>query len=360
MVKRILDANQHFVGTEPKFTGEVDKMQLIKFLNWYAQNKNKSDADRYGHAYLKKVYKLDASEELKEYTTTFGFLCRLITNGVKLPESNRKWFDDTIATLKKKVAFRKKQESKEPIKKIKVSVRDHLNEKVSEIIGDLEGSIDDYILSKYKETPSPISIMQDRAKGMHANLIIAHFRKRRQEFDNVINTKDAQIVEGYSNFKKLHLKKLIAYCDLIITDAMLIVGNSKKTRKPRKRKQKEPDQLVSKVNVCAEDKDLGLKSIDAKHIIGASQIWVYNVTKRKLGCYHAGDAGGLSIKGNTIQNFDSVKSVQKTVRKPNLVVPEIVSEGKVFLRSVLDAINSVPQVMSGRLSKDIILLRAIK
>ncbi|WP_339938644.1 hypothetical protein, partial [Undibacterium luofuense] len=70
---------------------------------------NKTDSCKYAHTYLKKHFKLDASEYLKDDGTTFGFLCRIITNGGVLEEKNQKWFDDTIKNYKDKVTSRKKQ-----------------------------------------------------------------------------------------------------------------------------------------------------------------------------------------------------------------------------------------------------------
>ena len=158
----------------------------------------------------------------------------------------------------------------------------------------------------------------------------------------------------------MQLKKLIAYCDLIILDCNKISGESKVTRKPRKRKAKSADQVVSKVNYCPEDKTYKLKSVNPRDIIGSLQLWVFNVKTRKLGVYHANDAGGLTVKGSTLQNFSETKSIQKTVRKPEELIPEVVSGGKVFLRNVITNIRAVESQMNGRLNKDTILLKIVK
>jgi hypothetical protein len=234
-----------------------------------------------------------------------------------------------------------------------------LNEKISEIAGDLEGAIDEVVISKFNTMPSPFAIMQDRAKGMHANKLVDIFKKRRSEFDDVLNTKDADVREGYSNFTKPQLKKLVAYCDTIITDAMKIAGEAKINRKPRKRKAKTPDQLVSKVQYCEKFDDLKLVSIKPKDIIGAMQLWVFNTKTRKLGVYHADDAGGFSVKGTTITNYTESKSISKTVRKPDQTLPELLKAGKIALRNVLAGIATKESLLNGRINSDIVLLRVL-
>jgi hypothetical protein len=90
------------------------------------------------------------------------------------------------------------------------------------------------------------------------------------------------------------------------------------------------------------------------------QLWVYNIKTRKLGVYHADDAGGFSVKGSSITNFTEAKSIQKKLRKPEVILSEIASGGKVFLRNVIESVRAVESKLSGRINSDTILLRVIK
>jgi len=110
----------------------------------------------------------------------------------------------------------------------------------------------------------------------------------------------------------------------------------------------------------AEFKELGLTSVKSSDIIGSMQLWVYNTKTRKLGVYHANDAGGLNVKGSSIINFAEVKSVSKKLRKPDVTLPEVLSGGKVFLRNVIESIRAVESPLNGRINPDTILLRIIK
>ena len=41
---RLLDANTLYSGAEPKIVGDLTRLQLMKALNWYSQNKDAKDS----------------------------------------------------------------------------------------------------------------------------------------------------------------------------------------------------------------------------------------------------------------------------------------------------------------------------
>ena len=339
---------------EPKFVGTMSTINLISALNWYHQNKESKDAQKYIQDYAKKN-KISGRINTSKSYLTLGWLCRIVLNGNTLDEKSNRYIQTNI----KKIMEKEVVVEEEVATTVTVSIQDRVREKVAEIAGELEGSIDDYIISKCKDNKSPFAIMQDKAKGMHANRIVEVFKKRRAEFDEVLHTKDNELRNAYS-MSKPELKKIIAYIDQIIMDALKIAGEAKATRKPRKRKQKTASQLTAKVKYCVQSDEYKLKSIDPKEIIGATQLWVFNTKTRKLGVYHAMDMSGLAIKGTTITGFSEMKSVQKTLRKPEAILPDIVKGGKVFMRNVMESIRATEGKLTGRLNDDTILIRATK
>jgi len=354
------DANMFYGQNEPKFSAELSQLDLIKTLSWYAQNKNSKDAYRWACNFLKKKHKLDASPVIKSQSSTFGFVCRILSNGGLLSVKDHNWVENTITKIKKEL-----KESTEAVKDtqpaVTLSIQDRIFEKASECIGELEGQLDDLVTSKFTANSTPYAVMHTmEVKGVHTKQISDWFKAKRIEFDDVLHTDDPQIKEGYSNFSKPQLKKVVAWCDQVILDCGKIAGEAAKSRKPRKRKIKTPEQLVAKIKILEEHKEYKLKSISAKDIIGVMQLWVFNTKNRKLGCYHAIDADGLSVKGSSIINFNESKSVQKMLRKPNAILPEILKGGKVYLRSVLDGIRAVETALTGRLNDCIILVRVVK
>ena len=101
-------------------------------------------------------------------------------------------------------------------------------------------------------------------------------------------------------------------------------------------------------------------SINPVDIIGAQELWAYNTKTRKLFRYIADSTlGPLNVKGTSIMGFDEVKSVGKTLRKPEDKLKEFAKASKVQLRKFLDDIKATPTVGNGRINADMILLRAI-
>ena len=100
---RITDANLAFAGQEPKFSVELTQADLMKTLSWYAQNKDKNDAFKYACDFLKKKHKLNAASIVKDKISTFGFICRIVTNGGSLPIKDQIWLDNEIAEIKKQL-----------------------------------------------------------------------------------------------------------------------------------------------------------------------------------------------------------------------------------------------------------------
>jgi len=357
---KINDVNIIMAGHEPKFDRELTKLEIATTLNWYTQNKNTKDAIKYASDYFKKNYKLNIEDIVKDYPVTFGFVCRILNNGGILSEKDKVWFNNTITKIKEDLA-KPKVDVVVDNKPVQPNIQDRIKEKASECIGELEGLLDDYILSKFTSNPKPYGIMHTlNIKGVHTNRILEHWKRIRAEYDNVLTTEDELIKEGYSNFSKTEIKKVVGFCDAVITDALKIVNESNKSRKPRQRKQKSPEQLVSKLKYLDKHEELKLESVMPKDIIGALQLWVYNTKSRKLGCYNAEDASGLSVKGSTIINFNENKSTQKKLRKPEVILPEILKGGKVYLRTALDEIKAVASTLNGRLNIDTILLRITK
>ena len=340
---------------EPRIEGVATSIQLVNALNWYHQNMENKDAIKYIQDYAKKnkfAGRVDTSQSI----LTLGWLCRLVTNGNNVGE----YGDKFIKTHMKKVLVTQVEEPVTVDATPTVSIQDRLKETVGEIAVDLEAALDDYVLSDFKTMPAPMSVMHDRAKGVHAQKLIEYFKKRRIEFDDVLNTDDKDLREGYSNFTKPQLKKLVAFCDAVITDALKIAGEAKVNRKKPKRKQKTPDQLVTKLNFCKEDDTYKLKSVAPRDIIGALQLWVFNVKTRKLGVYHAEDAGGLSVKNSSLLNYSESKSIHKIIRKPEATIPTVMKGGKVVLKNLLGEIASKDSPLSGRINADTILLRVVK
>jgi hypothetical protein len=342
---------------EPTFVDEMSTIDLMNTLNWYHQNKEYKDGVNYIQDYAKKN-KIPGRINTKKSILTLAWVCRLVANGNNVGPKGLNFMKNEIKNVME-------IEDTTPVVKVDtgpvITIQDRIREKVSECIGELEGQIDELVTSGFKTDVSPYGVMHTLdIKGIHANRVVEFFKKKRQQFDEAMNTTDKDLKEGYSNFNKTQLKKLVAYCDQVIVDGAKISGAAVKNRKPRKRKMKSSTELVAKIKYCQKFDDLKLVSVAPKEIIGAMQLWVYNTKTRKLGCYQAEDAGGFSVKGTSLLNYNKDKSIQKTLRKPEITTAEVLTAGKITLKKLLDNIKAVDSPLSGRINEDIILMKVTK
>ena len=147
---RILDANEKFTGKEPKVVGILSDNELGSILSWYSQNKKSRDSIKYASDFFKKNHKLDISPALKGYAPQFGFICRVLTNGSILSDERQDWFNKQVNQLKENLAKIQTVEVIEVVKK-GPNIQERIFERASECIGELEGQIDELVLSKFEK-----------------------------------------------------------------------------------------------------------------------------------------------------------------------------------------------------------------
>lgn len=350
-----------FSGGEP--TWKNGETSITKALNWYNYHSDAKESKKYTLQYLKetKVSKqdIDLLEKIpEEKFDNLGFVCRIKMRGGPLTETNISWISSRIKELKTEaqIAVKPKADNK-----IVISIQDRIADKSKEIIGEIESAIDDCFLVRDFDAIDPYELMQTLSvKGVHANHIIHFFNNRIAEIKEVIASKDPQLVEGYSNFTKKELKEYLLYIERIVSDAQKIAHVTKVTRAPRKKKAKPVDKVISKLQYKKEDSEFKIASVNPADIVGCNQLWIFNTKTRKLGVYNSIDDSGLTVKGTTILNFDEKTSIQKKIRKPDTVLPELIKAGKIALRKLLPNINAVEQELTGRINSDTILVRIIK
>jgi hypothetical protein len=195
-------------------------------------------------------------------------------------------------------------------------------------------------------------------KAAHARIIKTFYSRDLAELEELASGKgDEQLREAYSHRSKKQIKNLIAFYQEIMMACDMLAQEAKVNRAPRKAKAVPKEKLIAKLKFMKTNEPLKLVSINPVDIIGASELWIFNIKTRKLGKYVATEFNTLNVKGTTIVNFDEFKSVQKTVRKPEEKLKEFKAAGKVQLRKFLDDINATDTKMNGRINEETILLK---
>ena len=357
------DYEKQLSGGEP--TWDVAKnnqnITLTTALNWYSSFSDAKEAKKYVIHYLKiqKKTKTEIGKFEKLHEKTFGnlgFMCRIFERGGPITKEQ---IDDRLTKIKEEIP--KTTKKTKTVETPKINIQDRILEKSREYMGEIEGMIDDCVHLKIKDKIDAFGFMQqNQVKPPHARYIIEVVNRKLDEINEVILGKDKQLVEGYSNFNKTELKKFSSLLSSIIDDANRIVHNSKITRKPRTKKNKPIEKIISTLQYKKADNEYKIASVDPTGIIGASQLWVFNTKTRKLGCYNAIDESGFNIKGTTLTNFSEKNSIQKIVRKPEEILPNVLKASKVASKKILPGLTTSEQTLTGRLNSDTILLKIIK
>ena len=196
------------------------------------------------------------------------------------------------------------------------------------------------------------------AKAAHARIIKDFYNRNLVELEEVPGTTDEDLKDAYSHLSKLQIKKITAFYQEVIGACTMLMQEAKVNKKPRVKKAVPADKIVAKMKYARTNEQMKLVSINPVDIVGAQELWVYNVKSRKIGRYVAEDMGGaLSVRGTSITGYNELISVQKTLRKPLEQLNDFKSAGKIQLRKFLDDIKAVDIRLNGRISEDVILLK---
>jgi hypothetical protein len=244
-----------------------------------------------------------------------------------------------------------------------VSIQDRLREKVREVAGEVEGWIDDQVLDKklpVKTVDEFVALFKaNELKGPHMKFMQQSFERRAAEIAEAVGGKDKDLNEGYSNFTKAELKKLLTLYENLLKATGMLQEAAKVVRAPRKKKPVSQEKMVAKLKYKKDDPTLGIVSQNPVQIIGAKEVWVYNTKTRKLAQYKTFDERGLLVKGASLENF-STDSLEKTVRKPAETLADFKKASKVKLRTFLKDLSTVDVPANGKLNEHHIILRIDK
>jgi hypothetical protein len=355
------------LGGEPQIDSSLSGDDLIwainKTITWYRNNfrhtQYKSALRKYmTSSYSEEEVQLACSAPKREYVWEHaGIYSHLSNRGVELPEAIQKNLDESVRELIDKG----KRTEKSP-----VNVQENIKNKISDMIGDIEVKIDEFLLSlKNKNIKSTFDITEwikeNNIRAVHASRIADFFAAYEKELILVLSGKDDQLKEGYSWLSKPNQRK---YKDFISRIVQMLREQSKiinSQRKPRKKKKKSAEQIVSKLQYMKEFPDLNLKSVDPREIVGSSRVILYNPAKKMLYFYEKSELGdGLNVKVSKIVNYDTEKSSRKRIRDP-----KILQSGGKFVGGLrasaagYNEIKSKKYPVSGRISSDYIIVQVL-
>jgi hypothetical protein len=305
--------------------------------------------------------------------TTMGAIAACLLKGMPAQRADFNDGRDTAKWLKEAIAKvvsegkddiddeeTKAVEAAKPVV-VQPSIQDRLREAAARMTDELEDAIELFAQDPETFDPKAFKVLNllkgKQAKAAHARMIKDMYQRQYNEFLEVAEGECEQLKEGYSHLSKAQLKKITAFYNEILSACDMLAQEAKVNRAPRAKKAKPVEKIIAKLKYQKSNEPLKLVSINPADIVGAQELWVYNIKSRKLGKYVAKEFAELSVKGTSITNFDENKSVQKTLRKPEEQLKEFKAAGKVQLRKFLDDIKAVDIKLNGRVNEEIILLK---
>ena len=318
-----------------------------------------------------------SKEQIATFKKTKDWRCNLTTGslvanllkgmpdsraGFNEGRSTSKWIKDSINKILEE-GKNDIEEEEDPTKPVipMVTIQERLRESAGKMAEEIDYALDKFTTDPESFDPKAIKVLNllkgKDAKAAHARIIKGFYIRSYEELQEAAEGKCEQLEEAYNHLTKPQMKKIISFYHEIISACDMLGQEAKVNRKPRAKKTVPADKIVAKLKYAKTNEQLKLVSINPTEIIGAKELWVYNIKSRKVGKYVAAEYLELSVKGTSIIGFNANLSVQKTLRKPEEQLKEFKAAGKVQLRKFLDDIKAVDIKLNGRINEDVVLLK---
>ena len=376
-------ADEKYTGSEPiwnydralTFSNEEFDHHLRQSFRYYNYYYSTKDLKKYVVAWLRQhegsegLHKLDKTtidryQRSADCLTPFT-VCALIKaheRGMPLRDRHVEYILEAVKkVLTLKADNDEDFEEKPEVKKAEVripTIQDRMNEVAKKHILYFEMLEDALYTGETVDPKAYEYLTKNNVPQVLIGKISAVFEPRCAEVREARTTKDEDLKEAYGYMKAADYKRYDAFYDKLFADLTAYNQTKRATKRAAVRKPPQKEKLVRSLKYLKQDAGMKLVSINPVDIVGAEQLWVYNVKNRKLGRYVAEDQGGvLGVKGTTITGFNENKSTQKTLRKPEEQIKTFLASNKVELRKFLENIKTTEIKLNGRINSDTILLK---
>lgn len=338
---------------------------LMRALNYYNSAYENKDKRKWFMAYVGK--KNEEFDSLPDYEfRSIGTLVRLKQRDQPLVDKDLAWIDSRIEQMR---VLAKKDRTVSALKggavvvkeeKQVTTVQDRISEAASTHIGEINGLVDEFIMNDTElKVADYLRVYQVSAQV--SKLIPAAFDKMINELEEVLEGKDKDLVEGYSNFKKVKIKRLIAQLKTIREACAQQAVTAKATRKPtvRKVKVKPPAVIAKGVKCMKEFPELKISSVATELLVDSKEVWIYNTKYKKIQVYRAIGDGVMTVKGTSLIGYEVATSGAKTMRKPELVTT-YVGMTKRTLGNEFKNLKTKESAVNGRINQECVILKVFK
>lgn len=337
--------------------GQLNDQQYGKLLSWYHNMVEIDEAIEYLKTYLtsikdKRATLIDAVPR-QRIVRTACWQARLMQRGALLSDASKAHFERRLADMISYTNESDDDGEEAVAPRPQRNVQDYIREKNSDIMGELEGQLDDGTLNIEQ------FLVTYEVNGIAAKRINERFTARLAEIGAALDKSCPQITEAYSCYSKKQLKELYATYQSIVDATDRRISNIKKQRKPRTKKAPSVDKKLKFIegNYCKHSNEYNVSSVNPAKIIGAEELWCFN-TKYKILTVFRG--ASLDVKRRYIVGFDKKQSMSKKVgRKTADVIDDVIKGTKPRLRKLMDSINTDCCKLQEMVGEHVVFLRVI-
>lgn len=320
-------------GPEPDASTDLTNFgSTIRAYNWYNYMCTGADARQFaieGNPEFAELYER-ISDDM--FPTTLGWIMRLKSHGVILPESTLAFVDKKHKEIEAYLLRKSLEVDKNPMPAVAPKWQKLATWMEDDIGCDLEEVSARLTRAALKK--SDLEHLTDRlrivAEGVRADV-------EEEQSERRIAAAEADLD---------WLSKVIEICTGVISER-------KSDRAPRKTKPRSSKSILRKFVCCPEHKPLEMKSIDAEKVLGAKLLWVYNHKRRMLMKFESDM--GLSVERRSLANV--TKSGEKRIRKPEEVMKGFASATPARRQRVYEDLKTVEGETSLRINDECVLLR---
>jgi hypothetical protein len=357
--------NQKYLGDEPVYKpGQIlSDAERIRAYTWYGSMAELSEAREWLTDFLKKDGRLEDAKRLKSvpdnlFPLTCAWIARMSSRGVQFTSHTYDFLDDKLREAFSKRSTDEDKKEEKPASE-KPNIQDRIRDRVADLIGDLEEVMDKHYLGEITEFDAYEFCQKAEIPAQHTTKMAAYYAGMYEELELAVEGSDPQVNEAYSRFSKKWLRSRIAFLEKMMSDLLRYGQNAKKLRTPRKKKPQSVEKKLKNFRYKKEDQETKLASVSPEQIVGAAELWTYNVKYKTLTVFRAIDRGGLDIKRSSIVNFDEKTTMtRRTGRQGEKIVQSVLSGGKIILRKVMDDLKEA--TLQDRINENTILLRVVK
>jgi len=238
---------------------------------------------------------------------------------------------------------------------------------------DMLGYIDEIIDVTYANAMSATKLGRVRTNPSDGLSLYQHFQKEGtafntakavylrlaplvDEMNETVARKCDQLNQAYGYLTTKQQKSIAEDLNVFLTDTQRYMNNKKAVRRVSAPKIKTADKQISKLKFLKQSKEFMIDSINPLQIIGASRLFAFNTKYKTLTEYVTMDPKGFEVRGTTITNIADT-SRQKTLRKPQDILPLIQSKGLKDINACWNTLTTKESTPNGRINEHTILIK---